>query len=412
MEAIRDCESLIGAAARAFYTDECVAVLDALVRDKYIREDEMAARLRMSARQARKILQLLEGERLIEQELLNVGQDGSLVKKKRLDDDDERRKIPPAPSEIYWYVDLRKFCDVVRWRVHVMRETLKAREKQATEKLSFKCARCGQTYSVLDANRFAFKCRERLCADEGDAVLAEIPLESHLQGARALGARVDEQLGADERLGRVGVFELLMRLDGRELPHNRPSENRERGVGGWLGAGDRLRERDAGAPKTLNADGTISAVQPRGGSGLGSALFARNAQGQTVTVDLGTGDGDENPASPREGPAKDSSMPDFLRGSRVLTAKELLEADESDDDDDEPDAAHAGAAYRAAKAEAEKEPDGGGRGGAVTLGARGGWGDVVVDAPPSPPKRHKAGDAPPPPPPPPPDDDDDSVMWE
>ena len=31
MEAIRDCESLIGAAARAFYTDECVAVLDALL---------------------------------------------------------------------------------------------------------------------------------------------------------------------------------------------------------------------------------------------------------------------------------------------------------------------------------------------------------------------------------------------
>ena len=49
MEAIRDAELLIGATARAFYPDDCVVVLDALVRDKFIREDEMGARLQRRA---------------------------------------------------------------------------------------------------------------------------------------------------------------------------------------------------------------------------------------------------------------------------------------------------------------------------------------------------------------------------
>ena len=414
MEAIRDAELLIGATARAFYPDDCVVVLDALVRDKYIREDEMAARLRMSARQARRVLQLLEGERLVEHELLNVGQDGSLVKRTRHEDEEEEKKRPPpAPSEIYWYIDLRKFCDVVRWRVHVMRETLKGREGEATSSLTFTCQRCGSKVSSLDAVRSSFRCLERLCADEADAVLKEDTLEAHLSGARALAAKVDEQLGGCEALGRTGIFELLLRLDGKELPRNMPSENRERGVGGWLGAKSRADE--AGAPRVLNADGTITA--PKNRSGLSSALFARNERGQTVTVDL-HGDGDDpstkGPASPRK-PAKDSSLPEFLRGSRV-TAKELLAAEGDDDDDMDDDAAGAtgnGEAYLAAKAASKTATDEG-RGGAVRLGARGGWGEVVVDPGNRPSPKRKAPSPPPPPPVAKLEDgsDEDSVMWE
>ena len=90
----------------------------------------MGARLKMSARQARRVLQLLEGERLVEKEMLNVGVDGRLTKKRQRDESET--KVPVAPNEIYWYVDLRKFCDVIRWRVHLMRETLKKRETAAT----------------------------------------------------------------------------------------------------------------------------------------------------------------------------------------------------------------------------------------------------------------------------------------
>ena len=83
VEAIRDCEALVAAVARAFYPDDVAIVLDALIRDRYVREDEMGRRLRMSARQARKLLQLLEGERLVDFEVLDVGADGKLKKKKK-----------------------------------------------------------------------------------------------------------------------------------------------------------------------------------------------------------------------------------------------------------------------------------------------------------------------------------------
>ena len=136
VEAIRDCEALVAAVARAFYPDDVAIVLDALIRDRYVREDEMGRRLRMSARQARKLLQLLEGERLVDFEVLDVGADGKLKKKKKelgheigkAGDAGPKVPAPPAANEIYWYVDLARFVDVIRWRVHTMRETIRKRE--------------------------------------------------------------------------------------------------------------------------------------------------------------------------------------------------------------------------------------------------------------------------------------------
>ena len=37
VEAIRDCEALVAAVARAFYPDDVAIVLDALIRDRYVR---------------------------------------------------------------------------------------------------------------------------------------------------------------------------------------------------------------------------------------------------------------------------------------------------------------------------------------------------------------------------------------
>lgn len=45
-------DRLISAVGRAFFTDNTVVILDALARDKYIKEEELAPRLRMDQKQA------------------------------------------------------------------------------------------------------------------------------------------------------------------------------------------------------------------------------------------------------------------------------------------------------------------------------------------------------------------------
>jgi len=58
-------ELLVSLVARAFYGDETVAVVDVLLRDKYLREDDMSKRLSLPGKMLRKIMEYLRDEGLV-----------------------------------------------------------------------------------------------------------------------------------------------------------------------------------------------------------------------------------------------------------------------------------------------------------------------------------------------------------
>ena len=64
-------ETLIATVARAFYDDDVVCLIDVLLRDKYLRDDDMAPRLSLPSRQFRRTLQFLEEEHLVKHELVD-----------------------------------------------------------------------------------------------------------------------------------------------------------------------------------------------------------------------------------------------------------------------------------------------------------------------------------------------------
>ena len=64
-------EALISTIARAFYDDDVVCLVDCLLRDKYLRDDDMAPRLSLPAKQLRRTLQFLEEEQLVKHELVD-----------------------------------------------------------------------------------------------------------------------------------------------------------------------------------------------------------------------------------------------------------------------------------------------------------------------------------------------------
>jgi len=65
-------ERLIAAIGRAFYTDDVVIVLDALVREKLLRDEEIGPRLKLSGKDVRKILYHLESELIVKSEDLTM----------------------------------------------------------------------------------------------------------------------------------------------------------------------------------------------------------------------------------------------------------------------------------------------------------------------------------------------------
>ena len=97
--------------------------------------------------------------------------------------------------------------------------------------------------------------------------------------------------------------------------------------------------------------------------------------GKTVSVSLNGETTTSSEPSAKKEPKKDSSLPSFLQGSRVQprTAQEMYANDESDEDMEDAEGLVATQAARQAS-ESWKPVD---RGGAVHLGARGGWAAVT-----------------------------------
>jgi hypothetical protein len=61
-------EKLVRTIARAFYTDSFVIVLEILIREKYLREEEFAPRLKLVEKDVNKVVRQLESEMLIRYE--------------------------------------------------------------------------------------------------------------------------------------------------------------------------------------------------------------------------------------------------------------------------------------------------------------------------------------------------------
>ena len=91
-------ERLVKTVGRAFYTDTVVVVLDALLREKYIKESELAPRLRLKEKDIRAVLTRLENSDLMikHESLLARDQDGKNRQHK------------------FYYIDFQFFVDVCR----------------------------------------------------------------------------------------------------------------------------------------------------------------------------------------------------------------------------------------------------------------------------------------------------------
>ncbi|GJD06001.1 General transcription factor IIE subunit 1 [Galdieria sulphuraria] len=59
-------EDLVRMIARAFYTDLYIVVLDALVREKYIRQDLLSKKLHVPTKELRKLLLKLQEQKLVQ----------------------------------------------------------------------------------------------------------------------------------------------------------------------------------------------------------------------------------------------------------------------------------------------------------------------------------------------------------
>lgn len=296
-------EALIATVARAFYDDEAVCIIDVLIRDKFLRDDDMAPRLRLPAKKLRASLQFLQDEHLVKFETVDdLTQGGSQATK-------------------FWYIDYNHAVHTIRLRLHLLRRQLEQAEMRARSSSFYLCPgykekRCNGRYTEEEAQQLVdyksgmFLCQEcfkRYEADPGAPskdtyTLQLVDNTKDLRLAMDNMRRVTVQLSG-KMIGntvlRASIYDLLQKVRGKgksPITSNLPSENYALGIGSKRLAGT---GRTAGIKaKKLEQQGVASSSSAAkdllvsGGkrSMEGSDLtFLKNAMGNEIAFSVEKG---------------------------------------------------------------------------------------------------------------------------
>lgn len=290
-------EALIAAVVRAFYEDDAVSLIDVLLRDKYLRDDDMGPRLSLPVKKVRATLQHLELEHLVKFELVDdLSTGGSQATK-------------------YWYIDFNHAVNVIRLRIYLLEKKQKEAEIRALSSSMYLCPgyktkACNGRYTETEAQQLVhpetglFLCQECLqthCNNPEPPPMSTYTLElidnkKDLTAAQNNMRRVRVQLGS-KTVGaqqlRVGIYDLLQKVrQGSKGPlsSNLPSENISFGIGSTRLEGT---GRTAGLKaKKLKEQGGFNKLEGASRSEEGSDLnFLKNARGEEVAFEVERGAG-------------------------------------------------------------------------------------------------------------------------
>jgi transcription initiation factor TFIIE subunit alpha len=298
-------EALIATVARAFYEDEAVCLIDVLIRDKFLRDDDMAPRLSLPAKKLRSTLQFLQEEHLVKYETVDdLTQGGSQATK-------------------FWYIDYNYAVHSIRLRIHLLRKQLEKAEMRARSSSFYLCPgynskRCNGRYTeeeaqqLVDLDSGLFLCQacymqydaDPNAPSKGTYTLQLVDNTKDLRLAMDNMRHVTVQLSG-KMIGntqlRAGIYDLLQKVRGKgksPITSNLPSENYALGIGSKRLAGT---GRTAGIKaKKLEQQGVAeSALAARNylvGGGKRSAegsdlTFLKNAMGNEIAFSVEKGGG-------------------------------------------------------------------------------------------------------------------------
>ena len=297
-------EALIATVARAFYEDDAVCVIDVLLRDKFLRDDDMMPRLSLPAKQLRRTLQFLLDEHIVKFELVDdLSSGGSQATK-------------------YWYIDYNHAVNTIRLRIYLLRKKLETAELRARSSSFYLCPgykekRCNGRYTeteaqqVVDRTTGLFLCQE--CVNTHAANPDPPPMETYtlqlvdntaelklaVDNMRRVNVQLSAKMIGNHQL-RPGIYDLLQKVRGGKgrgpLSSNLPSENILLGIGSKRIAGT---GRTAGikakklAQQGVVVESTNSAQSYLVGAREGSSdlTFLKNAIGQEIAFTVVKGGG-------------------------------------------------------------------------------------------------------------------------
>lgn len=330
-------ELLISTVARAFYSDTYVVLLEGLMHEKYIIEEELGPRLKLSAKEVRKITTQLEYEMLVKVENVSIDDSKSFVK--------------------CYYIDYQQFVDAVRFRIHLMQKSIVSEEKTELSESFYQCPTCKAKYGALEAQRLLsadmkFICNNccpannfRATISEAYYRLVEVDNTGKLSKLQLLERKMEEQMNKSKL--HDGIFELLAQLRDVPLSHNLPSLNISRGVRSSKITDDRVAQEikqnfeyatgqfGSSRVKPKTQEVIAGGMQGNGRTEFNISIETEESESSNLGVNIGAfsdynkmygGVGAEGAGRLSQHELAEAQMLPHLRGTRVTGAVEMLQS--------------------------------------------------------------------------------------
>jgi len=130
---------LVQHVTRAFYDPRFIVVMDQLARHQVLKDDDLAGRVGLQVKELNKLMATLEKDGLIQAHRQNELKEGA------------QRSV----GRQYFYVDYKRFCNVVKWRVAEMHRVIDTGLRNQLDNKGYICPLCNRSYTPLDADKIA-----------------------------------------------------------------------------------------------------------------------------------------------------------------------------------------------------------------------------------------------------------------
>ncbi|KAF9899080.1 hypothetical protein BX616_003294 [Lobosporangium transversale] len=163
-------DQLVYRVCRAFYEPKYIVVMDVINKMKQVKDEELAATLKLNKREVHKICGKLKEDRLIK-DLMKM----------------EARKPDQRPiPNTYYYLDYKLFVDVVKYKIHRMGKELDATlSKAEVENAGLKCPACLNAFAVVDVMHLLDESSQKFMCPNDGFILDEETVEDDQEGQEA-----------------------------------------------------------------------------------------------------------------------------------------------------------------------------------------------------------------------------------
>ncbi|KAH9969172.1 TFIIE alpha subunit-domain-containing protein [Russula dissimulans] len=169
---------LVQHVTRAFYDPRYIVVMDQLARHQVLKDDDLAGRVGLQVKELNKLMATLEKDGLIQAHRQNELKEGA------------QRSV----GRQYFYVDHKRFCNVVKWRVAAMHREIDTGLRNQLDNKGYICPLCNRSYTPLDADRIADLQRGIFICEDCGTELVDNENAENVRGSQDRMQRFNHQM--------------------------------------------------------------------------------------------------------------------------------------------------------------------------------------------------------------------------